>query len=48
MDFAQLVKLNADAMLDKGDLDGQRVWLRIVTAIEVLLDTRPRDGAAVH
>ncbi len=40
--------LNADAMLEKGDLDGQRVWLRIVKAIEVLLETRPGDRAAVH
>ena len=40
--------LNADAMLEKGDLDGQRVWLRIRKAIDVLLDTRPGDGAAVH
>ena len=40
--------LNADAMLDRGDLDGQRAWLRIVKAIEVLLETRPGDGAAVH
>ncbi len=35
-------------MLDKGDLDGQRVWLRIVRAIEALIETRPRDGAEVH
>ena len=40
--------LRADAMLDKGDLDGQRVWLRIRKAIDVLLDTRPGDGAVVH
>jgi hypothetical protein len=24
----------ADALLDKGDLDGQRVWLRILKAID--------------
>ncbi len=40
--------LNADAMLDKGDLDGQRVWLRIVKAVEELLETRPSGGAVVH
>ena len=40
--------VQADAMLDKGDLDGQAVWLRIIRAIEELLSTRPVDGAAVH
>jgi len=40
--------MNADAMLGKGDLDGQRVWLRIVKAIDALLETRPEDGAPVH
>ncbi len=40
--------MRADAMLDHGDLDGQRVWLRIVKAVEALIETRPSDGAAVH
>ncbi len=40
--------LNADAMLENGDVDGQAVWLRIVRAVEVLLGTRPGDAAAVH
>ncbi len=40
--------MQADAMLEKGDLDGQRAWLRIRKAIEVLLEERPRDAAAVH
>ena len=40
--------LNADAMLEKGDLDGQAVWLRIVRAIEELLQARPIDGELVH
>ena len=39
--------MKADAMHDRGDLDGQRVWLRIMRAVEVL-DTQPGDGAAVH
>ena len=39
--------MHADAMLDKGDLDGQAVWLRIVTAVNELLDTRPSEGKAV-
>ena len=40
--------MNADAMLERGDLDGQQVWLRIIKAIDQLLDTQPGDGAAVH
>ncbi len=38
----------ADAMLDKGDLDGAAVWRHIVTVINELLNTRPRDGDAIH
>ena len=40
--------MKADAMLDKGDMDGQRVWLRILKAIDVLLDTCPSNSAAAH
>ena len=40
--------MQADAMLEKGDLDGQRVWLRILEAVGELLSTRPDDGAAMH
>jgi hypothetical protein len=29
----------ADALLDKGDLDGQRVWLRILKAIDEMQKT---------
>ncbi len=29
----------ADALLDKGDLDGQRVWLRILKAIAEMQKT---------
>ena len=29
----------ADAFLDKGDLDGQRVWLRILKAIDGMQKT---------
>ena len=36
-DTSPLAAMKADAMLDKGDLDGQRVWLRILKAIETLL-----------
>ncbi len=41
--------MRADAMLDKGDLDGQAVWKRIVRAIEELQDSEPPgEGEAVH
>ncbi len=33
----------ADAMLDKGDLDGQAVWMRILNAVEELLRGRGDD-----
>ena len=38
--------MNADAMLDQGDLDGERVWLRIREAVDELSSTRLRDGAS--
>ena len=38
----------ADAMRDKGDLDGAAVWRRIVAAINELVDIKPGDGDAVH
>jgi len=31
--------VRADALLDKGDLDGQRVWLRILKAIDEMQKT---------
>ena len=40
--------LRFDAMLEKGDLDGQRVWLRILKAINQLLEQKPREGARVY
>ena len=38
--------MRADAMLDKGDLDGAAVWRRILRAVEELRRTEP--GARVH
>ena len=40
--------MKADAMLDKGDMDGRAVWLRVVRAVEELLDTRPKDQESTH
>ena len=36
----------ADALRDKGDLDGQAAWLRIPAAVLELL--KPGDGETVH
>ncbi len=38
--------MRADAMLEKGDLDGYGVWRRILRAVEELRGTGP--GAQVH
>ncbi len=41
--------MRADAMLEKGDLDGLAVWKRIVRAVEELLNREPAgEGEAVH
>ncbi len=40
--------MRADAMLDKGDLDGYGVWKRILRAVEELQGTVPRPDEAVH
>lgn len=32
----------ADELLDAGDIDGQRVWLRIVKALQEMLNTKPK------
>ena len=37
--------MRADALLDAGDLEGQRVWLRIIEAIRVLTGTKWPEGA---
>jgi hypothetical protein len=40
--------MRADAMLEKGDLDGYAVWKRIVKAVEELLSMERPDGATVQ
>ncbi len=47
-DAASKANKRAGEFLDQGNLDGQRVWMRIVRAIEELQRQRPRDGEAVH
>ncbi len=36
--------MQADAMLEKGDLDGKRVWVRIMEAVEELQRQERRPG----
>ena len=40
--------LRYDAMLSKGDLDGQRIWKRVLAAINDLLAAPPRAGTLAH
>ena len=40
--------MNADAMLNKGDLDGYAVWKRILRAMDELQGRVPKSGEAVH
>ncbi len=40
--------MRADAMLEKGDLDGYAVWKRILRAVGELQGTVPKSGEAVH
>ncbi len=40
--------MRADAMLEKGDLDGLAVWKRILRAVEELRGTEPSSGEEVH
>ena len=39
--------MRADEFLDQGNLDGERLWMRIMQTIEELQRERPRDGVAV-
>ena len=41
-------KIKADQLKDKGDIQGQKVWLRIARAAESLLDEKRPDNAIVH
>ncbi len=40
--------VRADAMLEKGDLDGYAVWKRILRAVGELRRAEPEPGARVH
>ncbi len=38
----------ADAMLEKGSLDGQRVWKHVLAAVKEIQRQEPREGEAVN
>ena len=40
--------MRADAMLDKGDLDGYAVWRRIIKAVRELLSKERPAGVTVQ
>ncbi len=40
--------MRADAMLDKGDLEGYGVWRRVLRAVGELQRTAPAHGAQMH
>ncbi len=40
--------IRADAMLEKGDLDGYAVWRRILRAVEELQRAEPGPGVRAH
>ena len=40
--------MRADSMLDKGDLDGARVWKAIVKAIEELQRGERKEGERIN
>ncbi len=40
--------MRADATLEAGDVDGYKVWKRILRAVKELQGTEPGAGARVH
>ncbi len=40
--------MQSDRLLAAGDMDGKRVWLRIMKAIEELQRTEPGPGERAH
>ena len=40
--------MRADAMLEKGDLDGYAVWMRILRAVEELVRVELVEGERVN
>ncbi len=40
--------MRADAMLERGNLDGYAVWKRVLRAVEELRKREPGPGVEVH
>ena len=40
--------MNADSMLDKGDIEAQRVRPRILAAVKELQNTSPQESDVLH
>jgi len=40
--------MRADELLVAGDVEGQRTWLRIVKAVEALVDIEKPKNSSVH
>ncbi len=40
--------MRADELMERGDLDGRAVWLRILKAVEELLAKERPEGARIH
>ena len=41
--------MRADELLEAGDMDGERVWIKVLEAVRELTDTKPPDASeAVH
>ena len=39
----------ADELMASGDMEGRRVWLKVLAAVKELSETEPpRDGEVVH
>ncbi len=47
-DAARDAAMRADALLEAGDMEGRRVWLRIREAIKELQRTRPMHDEATQ
>ncbi len=47
-DAARRATGRADTLLEGGDMEGRRVWLRVIRAIEELQRTRPRPDEPTH
>ncbi len=47
-DAALAAAQRADAMLEKGSVDGQRVWKRVLAAVKEIQRQEPEEGEAVN